>query len=177
MHLIFIQNHLKKKRNSSYDELLVSYKKILLSSNFSLAAGESYLFCPSPVHIQSSLFPTHPPLSFTGKKNNSKVIQVEAKDSQQRRTKRLKRLGLDSTTPTTTSNKRQKNNESTHTSMNSITETDDIQYLNLWVPTTSLFPQWSHLHVSTGFEDNPRKISGLSEIHCAVSSIRPVLIS
>jgi len=75
-----------------------------------------------------------------------------------------------------------KNETTTYTTINSITSTErerdnNIQYLNLWVPTTSLFPQWSHLHVTTGFEDNPRKISGLSEIHCAVSSIRPVLIS
>jgi len=51
----------------------------------------------------------------------------------------------------------------------------EIQRLNLWIPTASVFPHWSHLH--TDHEDNPRKISGLSEIRCVISSIRPVLLS
>jgi len=168
--LTFILNLQKKKRNPSEDELLVAYKKILLSSNFSLEVGASYLFCPSPVQIQSSLFPQRQTLTLTeNKSNNNKSIQL-TKDSQ-RRTKRLQRVGLD------VPNKRQKLNQNNNvtTTENSISENQ--QYLNLWVPTASLFPQWSHLHIPTDHEDNPRKISGLSEIHCMVSSIRPVLLA
>jgi len=84
-------------------------------------------------------------------------------------------VGLDITSDINIqSNKRQKGNE--NTTENSII-TENHEYLNLWVPTASLFPHWSHLHVPTDHEDNPRKISGLSEIHCTVSSIRPVLLS
>jgi len=85
----------------------------------------------------------------------------------QRRTKRLKRAGVDvaSTNDNENSNKR-KINESTN---------EEQERLNLWIPTASLFPHWAHLH--TDPEDNPRKISGLSEIRCVISSIRPVLLS
>jgi len=84
-------------------------------------------------------------------------------------------VGLDVTT-NNEPYKRQKINE---TSVINVTENskENIQWLNLWVPTASLFPQWSQLHISTDHEDNPRKISGLSEIHCMVNSIRPVLLS
>jgi len=42
----------------SYDDLVGAYKKILLSSNFSLEVGASYFFCPSPVQIHHNLFPS-----------------------------------------------------------------------------------------------------------------------
>jgi len=161
----------EKHSEPTQEDLLVAYKKILLSSNFSLELGASYLFCPAPVQIQSNLFPTRPSLALSGRTDgNSTSVRVETKDSQ-RRAKRLRRAGLD----VTNSNKRQRINESEAITTN--TSDGEVQRLNFWVPTASLYPHWSHLHIPTDHEDNPRKISGLSEINCVISSIRPVLIS
>jgi len=161
----------EQKETPTYDEVLGAYRKILLSSNFSLEVGASYLFCPSPVQIQSSLFPSRPSITFTENNSSypSKAVGLETTETQ-RRTKRLRRAGLDVTNSNDNINenlsKRQKINESTP---------EEIHRLNLWVPTSSLYPHWSHLQID--HEDNPRKITGLSEIRCVISSIRHVLLS
>jgi len=133
-------------------ELFQQWKKMIVDSNLTLDMGSSYMFCPSAIQMR----PQSPPKP---KYSEEKESGVSA---------RLRRAGLPLP-------------NATHDTPEEVVAeaarlSPSNNRLRFWVPTSSVLAggDWD---TSAFHHDGSTKLSGLTEIECAVSGIRPVMIA
>jgi len=135
-------------------ELFQQWKKMIVDSNLTLDMGSSYMFCPSAIQMR----PQAP-----AKASTTKVYPHEESGI----AGRLRRAGLPLPNATAAE---------TLEELSSARLSPSNNRLRLWVPTQSVLAggDWD---TSAFSHDAQSKLSGLTEIECQVSGIRPVIIA
>jgi len=156
--------------NTTDYDVFLAFKKILLSSNLTLDTASTYLFCPSALQIQPHLFPGRPALAAS--KGITENDDSELEITKTRRNKRLRKL----TEYGDGYSKRTRSDDFTSNgTSNGTTEPSPSRpRLNLWLPTSSLLSDWIQQFQRDNV--NPKRLSGLSEVTCEISDVRPVLV-